>query len=108
MDGNMKLDQRQTDEEILAQYPSEKMKQAVSRKLEARKKDASSKVLHVSFGNTAVQKILAVAAIIAVMVVIPVTVSQARLGRQATRAKGADAAEGRVHAKQALYVYRNE
>lgn len=111
MNDKMKLDERQTDEEILAQYPSDKMKQAVASKLTKEKKNTSSNVLHVSFGSTTVQRILSAAAIIAVAVVIPVTVSQTKYGQQAVRAKGTSStsgAEEKLNSTQKLVIYRDE
>lgn len=104
----MKLDPRQTDEEILQQYPSEKMKQAVADKLAHGKNESSKNVLHISFGSTTTQRILSVAAIIAVMIVIPVTISRTKFSQQDIRAKGTALPQNTTVVQQQLRLYKND
>lgn len=109
----MKLDERQTDEEILAQYPSQKMKAAVEEKRSHQNNSAN--ILRFDLGKSTVSRIVAVAAVLALTVLLPVTYSRYRSqsAQEAydVRAKGngkSDVPVKKISAKQELFVYRDE
>ena len=104
----MKIDERQTDNEIFAQYPSEKMKSAVAKKLQ--KKPAA---LSVDFGKTSMQRILSIAALVAFMVIVPVSMSVIQKNRtvqeaSTERVKGTSSNSVVKQNKQSLHIYINK